>query len=126
MRAPGHRRDRADPDVCNRASEEDRRNPFPGAIPPPNATQGISTSGDPSSGFPATQPVLRCKSAFKFWTPIPRLRGAGRMTYLFSHGLPREQFSGWFQNVFLTNPTVDNLFGNLILNKTDTSVVAGL
>jgi hypothetical protein len=50
---PGHRRDRADPDVCHRASEEAWRNPFPGA------TQGVSTSDDPSSGFAATQPLLR-------------------------------------------------------------------
>jgi hypothetical protein len=31
----GYRRDRADPDACNRASEEAWRNPFPGATPPP-------------------------------------------------------------------------------------------
>ena len=48
----GHRLDRADPDVCNRASEESWRNPFPGATPPPGATQGISTTDRPSSGFP--------------------------------------------------------------------------
>jgi TRAP transporter TAXI family solute receptor len=47
---PGHRRDRADPDVCQRASEEAWPNPFP------SSAQGISSSGDPSSGFPATQP----------------------------------------------------------------------
>jgi TRAP transporter TAXI family solute receptor len=55
----GYRRDRADPDACNRASEEAWRNPFPGATPPPGVTQGISTSYDPSSGFPARQPVFR-------------------------------------------------------------------
>ena len=49
----GYRRDRADPDACNRASEEAWRNPFPGA------TQGISTTDHPSSGFPERQPVLR-------------------------------------------------------------------
>jgi TRAP transporter TAXI family solute receptor len=48
----GYRRDRADPDACNRASEEAWRNPFPGATPPPGATQGISTTDHPSSGFP--------------------------------------------------------------------------
>jgi hypothetical protein len=48
----GYRRDRADPDACNRASEETWRNPFPGATPPPGATQGISTTDRPSSGFP--------------------------------------------------------------------------
>jgi len=42
----GDRRDRADPNACNRASEEAWRNPFPGA------TQGISTTDHPSSGFP--------------------------------------------------------------------------
>jgi len=42
----GYHRDRADPDACNRASEEALRNPFPGA------TQGISTTDHPSSGFP--------------------------------------------------------------------------
>jgi TRAP transporter TAXI family solute receptor len=55
----GDRRDRADPDACNRASEEAWRNPFPGATPPPGATQGISTTDHPSSGFPERQPVLR-------------------------------------------------------------------
>jgi TRAP transporter TAXI family solute receptor len=55
----GHYRDRADPDVCNRASEGAWRNPFPGAAPPPGATQGISTTDYPSSGFPARQPVFR-------------------------------------------------------------------
>jgi hypothetical protein len=51
---------RADPDVCNRASEGAWWNPhFPGATPPPGATQGISTSDHPSSGFPERQPVLR-------------------------------------------------------------------
>jgi hypothetical protein len=44
--------DRADPDACNRSSEEAWRNPFPGATPPPGATQGISTTDHPSSGFP--------------------------------------------------------------------------
>ena len=48
----GYRRDRADPSACNRASEEAWRNPFPGATPPPGATQGISTTDHPSSGFP--------------------------------------------------------------------------
>ena len=48
----GYRRDRADPDACNRASEEAWRNPFAGATPPPGATQGISTTDHPSSGFP--------------------------------------------------------------------------
>jgi len=55
----GYRRDRAEPDACNRASEEVWRNPFPGATPPPGATQGISTTDHPSSGFPERQPVLR-------------------------------------------------------------------
>jgi TRAP transporter TAXI family solute receptor len=55
----GHHRDRTDLDVCNRASEEAWRNPFPGATPPPGATQGISTTDDPSSGFPTRQSVLR-------------------------------------------------------------------
>jgi hypothetical protein len=55
----GHHRDRADPSACNQASEEAWRNPFPGATPPPGATQGISTTDHPSSGFPARQPVLR-------------------------------------------------------------------
>ena len=55
----GYRRDRADPDASNRASEEAWRNPFPGATPPPGATQGISTTDHPSSGFPERQPVLR-------------------------------------------------------------------
>jgi TRAP transporter TAXI family solute receptor len=49
----GHRLDRADPDVCNRASEEAWRNPFPGAM------QGILTTDEPSSGFGMRQPVLR-------------------------------------------------------------------
>jgi TRAP transporter TAXI family solute receptor len=53
------RLDRADPGVCNRASEEGWRDPLPGAPPSPGANQGISTSDDPSSGFPARQPVLR-------------------------------------------------------------------
>jgi hypothetical protein len=52
-------RDRADPDVCNRASEGTWPNPFPGATPPPGTTQGISTTDYPSSGFPARQPVFR-------------------------------------------------------------------
>ena len=55
----GYRRDRADPSACNQASEEAWRNPFPGATPPPGATQGISTTDYPSSGFPERQPVLR-------------------------------------------------------------------
>jgi len=55
----GYRRDRADPDACNRASEEAWRNPFPGATPPPGATQGISTTDHPSSGFRERQPVFR-------------------------------------------------------------------
>jgi hypothetical protein len=38
--------------ICNRASEGAWRNPFPGA------TQGISTTDDPSSGFAAKQPVF--------------------------------------------------------------------
>ena len=57
MRAPWL--PRADPDACNRASEEAWRNPFPGATPPPGATQGISTTDHPSSGFPGRKPVLR-------------------------------------------------------------------
>ena len=48
-----HHRDSADPDVCNRASDGAWPNPFPGA------TQGISTTDDPSSGFAAKQPVFR-------------------------------------------------------------------
>jgi TRAP transporter TAXI family solute receptor len=55
----GHRLDRADPGVCNRASEETWRNPFLGATPPPGTTQGILTTDDPSSGFRVRQPVLR-------------------------------------------------------------------
>jgi TRAP transporter TAXI family solute receptor len=55
----GFRRDRADPDACNRASEEAWWKPFPGATPPAGATQGISTTDRPSSGFPGRQPVLR-------------------------------------------------------------------
>jgi hypothetical protein len=47
----GYRRDRADPDACNRASEEAWWNPF-GASPTPGATQGISSTNHPSSGFP--------------------------------------------------------------------------
>jgi TRAP-type uncharacterized transport system substrate-binding protein len=48
----GYRRDRVDPDACNRASEEAWWNPFPGAAPPPGTAQGISTTDHPSSGFP--------------------------------------------------------------------------
>jgi TRAP transporter TAXI family solute receptor len=48
----GYRRDRADPDACNRASEEAWWNPFSGATPPPGATQGISSTDHPSGGFP--------------------------------------------------------------------------
>jgi TRAP transporter TAXI family solute receptor len=48
----GYRRDRVDPDACNRASEEAWWNPFPGATPPPGTAQGISTTDHPSSGFP--------------------------------------------------------------------------
>jgi TRAP transporter TAXI family solute receptor len=47
-----YRRDRADPDGCNRASEEAWWNPFSGATPPPGATQGISSTDHPSGGFP--------------------------------------------------------------------------
>jgi hypothetical protein len=39
----GYRRDR-DPDACNRANEEAWANPFSGAAPPADATQGISIS----------------------------------------------------------------------------------
>ena len=49
--------DRGDPDACNRASEEAWRNPSPAAIPPSGATQGVSTTDHPSSGFPG--PLLR-------------------------------------------------------------------
>jgi TRAP transporter TAXI family solute receptor len=49
----GHRRDRADPAACNRASEGAWRDPFSGA------TQGISTSDHPFGGFSERQPVLR-------------------------------------------------------------------
>jgi TRAP transporter TAXI family solute receptor len=42
-----YRRDRADPDACNRASEETWWNPFPGSTPPPGATQGISSTDHP-------------------------------------------------------------------------------
>jgi hypothetical protein len=55
----GHHRDRADPDGCNRASEEAWGNPFPSATPPPGATQGISTTDHPSSDFPERQSWLR-------------------------------------------------------------------
>jgi TRAP transporter TAXI family solute receptor len=48
----GYRRDRADPDGCNRASEEAWWNPFSGATPPRGATQGISSTDHPSGGFP--------------------------------------------------------------------------
>jgi hypothetical protein len=48
----GHHRDRADPDGCNRASEEAWGNPFPSATPPPGAIQGISTTDHPSSDLP--------------------------------------------------------------------------
>jgi TRAP transporter TAXI family solute receptor len=53
----GYHRDRADPDVCNRASEEAWWNLFPGAAPP--ADQGISTTDYPPGGFSARQPALR-------------------------------------------------------------------
>ena len=55
----GHHRDRADPDGCNRASEEAWGNPFPSATPPPGATQGISTTDHPSSDFLERQYVFR-------------------------------------------------------------------
>ena len=48
----GYRRDRADPDACNRAGQEAWRSPFSGAPPPPGATEGFSTSDHPLSGFP--------------------------------------------------------------------------
>ena len=50
----GHHRDRADPDGCNRASEEAWGNPFP-----PGATQGISTTDHPFSDVPERQYVFR-------------------------------------------------------------------
>ena len=53
----GYRRDR-DPDACNRAIEE-TWNPFSGAAAPPGATQGISISDHPASGFPERQPFAR-------------------------------------------------------------------
>ena len=53
----GYRRDR-DPDACNRANEE-TWNPFSGAAAPPGATQGISISDYPASGFPERQPSAR-------------------------------------------------------------------
>jgi TRAP transporter TAXI family solute receptor len=53
----GYRRDR-DPDACNRANEE-TWNPFSGAAAPPGATQGISISDHPASGFPERQPFAR-------------------------------------------------------------------
>ena len=56
MRAPGYR---GDPDACNRASEEGWGNPFSGPTPPPGATQGISTTDRPSSGFSGRQPDFR-------------------------------------------------------------------
>ena len=52
----GYRRDRADLEACNRASEEAWRNPFPGAIPPSGATQGISATDHPFGG---PEPVVR-------------------------------------------------------------------
>jgi hypothetical protein len=55
----GYRRDRADPSACNQASEEVWRNPVPWRHSAPGATQGISTTDYPSSGFPERQPVLR-------------------------------------------------------------------
>jgi TRAP transporter TAXI family solute receptor len=54
------RRDRTDPDACNRANQGAWQNPFFGATPPSGATQGISTTDRPSSsGFPERNPVLR-------------------------------------------------------------------
>jgi len=47
----GYRRERADPDACNRASEEAWRNPFPAPL------KGISITDHPSSGSPGRQPV---------------------------------------------------------------------
>ena len=55
----GHHRDRADPDGCNRASEEAWVNPSPSATPLPGAIQGISTTDHPSSDFPERQYVFR-------------------------------------------------------------------
>ena len=55
----GHHRDRADPDGCNRASEEAWGNPFPSATLPPGATQGISTTDHPSSDFLERRYVFR-------------------------------------------------------------------
>jgi hypothetical protein len=52
----GYRRDRADLEACNRASEEAWRNPFPGATPPSGATQGISATDHPFGG---PEPVVR-------------------------------------------------------------------
>ena len=51
--------DRADPDGCNRASEEAWGNPFPSATLPPGATQGISTTDHPSSDFLERRYVFR-------------------------------------------------------------------
>ena len=51
----GYRRDRADLEACNRASEEAWR-PFPGATSPPGATQGISATDHPFGG---PEPVVR-------------------------------------------------------------------
>ena len=55
----GHHPDRADPDGCNRASEEAWGNPFPSATLPPGATQGISTTDHPSSDFLERRYVFR-------------------------------------------------------------------
>jgi len=50
---------RGDPDVCNRAREEGWGNWFSGPTPPPGATQGISTTDRPSSGFSGRQSDFR-------------------------------------------------------------------
>ena len=50
---------RGDPDACNRASEEGWGNSFSGPTPPPGATQGISTTDRPSSGFSGRKPDFR-------------------------------------------------------------------
>ena len=50
---------RGDPDACNRASEEGWGNWFSGPTPPPGATQGISTTDRPSSGFSGRKPDFR-------------------------------------------------------------------
>jgi TRAP transporter TAXI family solute receptor len=56
----GYHRAPADPDACNRASQGAAWwNPFPGPAAPPGPAQGISTSGDPSSGFAGRQPLFR-------------------------------------------------------------------